>query len=669
MKPIPRIALLCLLIIAAFAVPNVNGSGGTGVVLVGQEQVVFSTLTGTINGVNYPCGFIPRTATGWNYTVDNEPYFDGPVAPISYMVGSTKKLHFNVSVGYKNYRVTSTLTGSGDSASVGAGTLDCNPVFVAALSYPDDIFAWGEWLYGTFRDVPSGKVYSHIYNEYYGGYYPGQDGYGAYVASGLAVSTNNGATFSRIQSAPNHVILRSVNLRQPIFDVQGYSCWPAIFKSPLDQLYYMASGGTTGTTMMRTNNLDDPLSWRAWDGSAFSLPTVPLSGTSQTIEVNPLYIGYSDYFKKYISVTIGSDEFANGRHNLIVYNLSDDMVHWGLTRKIMYNPACGPDHVCTGSEEPLPAYPSIMDPAYLGDTNDTTKASNGIIGARPYVTYIKNTPGQTIRQQLAIQKVSFENVAVNRMDNFSMRGIVGNGNENLVIGFIMQGTESKQFVFRGIGPSLYLPPKFGYSPIANPQISLYDAGGTLLASNLGWTTLPPADQAVLTSRGLAPPSTSESAIVRTLGPGAYTIKMDNGVGLGIIEGYDLSPLAEAKIAQVAVRGYSQPGNGALFLGFISRGGQVPVIRGTGASTLAPFGFSPVIPDPYLTVYRGAAQIGANDNWGQDPSWYQIQYVYQLNPGNALESATMLLPTERDSYTAILQGTGYGLLEVYNVNPN
>jgi hypothetical protein len=676
----PTLSLLLGLCALCFGAVAVRAGDVT---LLGNERIVFSTLFGDSTGVNYPCGRIARTATGWNYNVDNEPFFDGMIAPISYSEGGITKLRFNASLGYRNYEILSTISGFGEGATFSNGTLQCTPVYTGSLDYANDTFAWGEWLYGTFRDVGSGNVYAAIYNEYYGGYYyPGQNSY-VYVATGLAISSDNGHTFSKIASAPNHVILRSPDLPQGTDG--GYSHWAGIFQSPVDYMYYMGVGGPpTGTSMMRTSNLNDPQSWRAWDGSSFSLPTVPLTGSSQPIgwlepgvglhPVVPLYLGYSDYFKKYMAVTLGSSDNYQSGNNLIVYNLSEDLIHWGPPRKIMDNPACGPDHVCGNDVSgEIGSYPSIMDPGYLSDIGDSTKASNGMTGVHPFVTYIKDfVPPYQHRQEFAVQQVSFENVVFNRMDNFSMRGVVDGGGRSLVMGFIMQGTESKQFVFRGIGPSL--PNIFSYPTIGNPRISLYDGSGNLVASNLGWRSLSAADQNVLTSTGLNPGSDADSAIVVTIGPGNYTVTMDNGYGMGVIDAFDLSSTAESKIAEVSVRGYGQPADGALTMGFYSRGGQRAIVRGTGTSTLAPFGFSPVIPDPYVTVYDGGGgTIISNDNWWTDPNAGEIQND-GLAPGDGAESATLFttqttLPTRFSTYTVQMQGTGYGLLELYNVNAN
>jgi hypothetical protein len=621
-------------------------------------------------------------------------------------------LRFNASSGYKNYQITDNLASFPNGAA-----LDCNPVYTASLSVPNDAFAWAEWLYGTFRDVQSGNVYAVLYNEYYGGnYFPGPpaDGYGVYVALGLGVSTNTGATFSKIQPAPNHVIVRSPYLRQNTAASYGYGWFGGIFKSPLDQMYYVGAGGAeTGTTaLVRTNNLNDTTSWNAWNGSDWSVPTVPLSQPYEGIGINPLYLGFSDYFKKYIAVTTGNVGGDPSRGNYqIVYNLSDDLVHWGPARKIMDNPTCP----STGDCNSILSYPSSMDPVYLSQSNNSTMASNGMIGAHPYVTYIKNVDSGATHQQFAAQQVSFDNVVFNRMDNFSVRGVVGEG-QDVVMGFIIQGTEDKQFVFRALGPSLNLPADFGYDALPRPGIDLRDQNGNLLASNQGWQSLPADDQQRLTNTGLTPGSTDESALVVTLSPGSYSLTMyqwwpyyqsdalslrregsnarpasDAQVvapdcttcdyyGVGLLDAYDLSSLAEAKVAEVSVRAFSRPGNGALTMGFISRGGQQAVIRGTGTSTLAPAGFSPVIPNPYMSVYDNVGSlITSNDDWGTDSNAGLIQ-SYGLAPGDSFESATMFSTqtpafstqtsnTVFSNYSVQLQGTGYGLLELYNVNPN
>ena len=128
------------------------------------------------------------------------------------------------------------------------------------------------------------------------------------------------------------------------------------------------------------------------------------------------------------------------------------------------------------------------------------------------------------------------------LGNVATRGLVGSGNNVLIGGFItLDDTftrQSQTILVRGIGPSL------GGAGVSNslqdPFIALHDGQGALIVSNNDWGTSPEA--AALSLSGLAPPSAKESAILRTLAPGAYTVILsgaDGGTGVGSVEAYNL----------------------------------------------------------------------------------------------------------------------------------
>ena len=388
------------------------------VTTLGSPQRIFATGFGDGSGISYPCGFIPRTRSPFQQ--DNEPYFDGPIAPISYTENGVTKIRFNASLGSQNYRLTSTLQTNG---SFSGATLDCQPVYTPALSTDPNSFDWAQWLYGTFRDTGTGKVYAVLYNEFYGGHYP-RGSHSNMSVLGLAVSYDNGASFQKSVSDPNnpsaHIIIRP-NYLWSEGGGGGNGYQGGIFKSPLDGMYYVSANGDLPLLagMLRGTNLDDPSTWRGWDGTGFNLATNPLVSSLANIDVAPFYLGYSDYFKKYISVTTGNvnGEPARGSYQ-IVYKLSEDLVHWGPYRKVMDNPACPSTGTCAS----ISSYPSAMDPVYLRQTSDSVTASNGIIGAHPYITYVQNFGSGALRQDVSAQQVSFDRVPTNRIDNFSVRG-------------------------------------------------------------------------------------------------------------------------------------------------------------------------------------------------------------------------------------------------------
>lgn len=97
--------------------------------------------------------------------------------------------------------------------------------------------------------------------------------------------------------------------------------------------------------------------------------------------------------------------------------------------------------------------------------------------------------------------------------NLSTRLRVGTGDEVMIGGFIVSGTQPKKIIVRGIGPSLasFNVPGF----LANPTLELYDSSNQLLASNDNWKQDQPTE---IQNSGLAPTHDLESAIVRTVPP-------------------------------------------------------------------------------------------------------------------------------------------------------
>ena len=122
--------------------------------------------------------------------------------------------------------------------------------------------------------------------------------------------------------------------------------------------------------------------------------------------------------------------------------------------------------------------------------------------------------------------------------NIATRASVGNGDDVAIAGFVITGTNAKRIVVRAIGPSLSA---YGvHGPLPDPTLELHDSTGAIIAFNDNWGDTQ-SDEIRMT--GLAPSNFFESAIVRTLVPGAYTAVMrgKNGVtGVGLVEVYDLS---------------------------------------------------------------------------------------------------------------------------------
>ena len=130
--------------------------------------------------------------------------------------------------------------------------------------------------------------------------------------------------------------------------------------------------------------------------------------------------------------------------------------------------------------------------------------------------------------------------------NISTRAFVRTGDDVLIGGVILNGTQPKKIMLRAIGPEL--AQRGLAKPLSDPTLELHDETGALIASNDNWTTsviggVITSDQVQeITESGLAPTDPKESAIIATLPPAAYTAivrGVNDATGFALVEVYDL----------------------------------------------------------------------------------------------------------------------------------
>src|SRR5215211_2049191 len=126
-----------------------------------------------------------------------------------------------------------------------------------------------------------------------------------------------------------------------------------------------------------------------------------------------------------------------------------------------------------------------------------------------------------------------------RAGNIATRGQVLTGNDVMIAGFIIGGSQPKEVVIRGLGPSL------ANSNIANslsdPTLEIHDSAGNLILANDDWEADANADR--VRNAGLALSQTREAALYANLNPGSYTAVLagyNGATGIGLVEVYDLS---------------------------------------------------------------------------------------------------------------------------------
>ena len=257
--------------------------------------------------------------------------------------------------------------------------------------------------------------------------------------------------------------------------------------------------------------------------------------------------------------------------------------------------------------------------------------------------------------------------------NISTRLRVQTGENVLIGGFVITGTDPKRVIIRGIGPSLSA---VGITnALQDPTLELHQGGPTLV-TNDNWKMRQDgtSQQAEVEATGIPPANDLESAIVATLNPGAYTAILagkNDGVGIGLIEAYDLDQAARSKLVNISTRGYVDTGNNVMIGGFIiggNGGADVRVVIRAIGPSLSAAGITNALPDPSLELRdANGSTLMTNDDW-RSTQRAELEAT-GLAPTNDLESA--LVTSLRDgNYTAIVRGkggaTGVAVVEVYNI---
>ena len=147
-----------------------------------------------------------------------------------------------------------------------------------------------------------------------------------------------------------------------------------------------------GICMMRTNNLLDPSSWRAWDGSGYSVSFVsaytlaPGTEAQHVCHVTNLPAGsvedgcaahglfWSTYLNKFV-VTLGCDQATKA---VFKWATSDDLIEWSDAQVLLDSSMA---HKLSPNVRRGMNYPTFIDPS----ANDR---NFGTIGQNPYLFWV-----------------------------------------------------------------------------------------------------------------------------------------------------------------------------------------------------------------------------------------------------------------------------------------
>jgi hypothetical protein len=256
--------------------------------------------------------------------------------------------------------------------------------------------------------------------------------------------------------------------------------------------------------------------------------------------------------------------------------------------------------------------------------------------------------------------------------NISTRMDVGTGNNVMIAGFIVSGSQSKTIIVRSLGPTLG---SYGVANALNdPMLELHDSSGATIATNDDWQTGSQASQ--ISSSGYAPTNSNEPALIATLPAGTYTAIVrgyNNSTGVALVEVYELDTLS-TRLSNISTRGLVGTDQNVLIGGLIINGSTSKnlIVRAVGPSLASPpFSLSGTLANPILELHDSSGNLlASNDDWGSGTQAAAIS-ASGYQPPNPRESA-IIATLPHGNYTAIVRGvnnsTGIALVDAYDLDP-
>jgi len=293
-----------------------------------------------------------------------------------------------------------------------------------------------------------------------------------------------------------------------------------------------------------------------------------------------------------------------------------------------------------------------------------TLSADDISGAQSMYAAPTSTPTPTPTPTPSPSGSHFANIST-RMD-------VGTGNNVMIAGFIVSGSQSKTIIVRALGPTLG---SYGVANALNdPMLELHDSSGATIATNDDWQTGSQASQ--ISGSGYAPTNSNEPAVIATLPAGAYTAIVrgyNNSTGVALVEVYELDTLS-TRLSSISTRGWVGTDQNVLIGGLIINGSTSKklIVRAVGPSLASPpFSVSGTLSNPTLELHDSSGNLlASNDDWGSGTQAAAIS-ASGYQPSNARESAIIAILAS-GNYTAIVRGvnnsTGIALVDAYDLDP-
>ena len=319
-----------------------------------------------------------------------------PDSPARAFRDSANQVHLTLS-----HYVNRQMTGS----SLNSLTVSCNVTMSSHLTPDPSAYDDHEWIHSPFT-FDGNKVYALVHNEYQGYLYPGEcstqgsfDVHCWYNSITLATSTDSGTTYTHAQ-APTHLVASAPYQYVPDTGPLGLFTPSNIIARRTDNYLYVLThvepygAQQVGSCLIRTRTLNDPTSWRAWNGAGFTVqfinpyinPDPPEKHVCQPVSYDQIStmsqsLTYSSFFGKWLLVGTSS-MYDPGTGDTIYgffYSTSVDLITWSQ-RQVLIEGVLPQVYQC-GDEDPI-LYPALLDPRATTRNFSTT-------GQKAYIYFTK----------------------------------------------------------------------------------------------------------------------------------------------------------------------------------------------------------------------------------------------------------------------------------------
>lgn len=314
---------------------------------------------------------------------------------------SAGKVHLTISSD-ASYQMT--------GAGLNAVAVDCSHVVLGSAHNADPAqYDDHQWLHSPYT-VDGSKVYALVHDEYHGWEHPGEcSGPGPsqpkvlttpassfnpgcwYNSITFASSTDGGYTFTHAVP-PAHLVASVPYTYSQSTTAYGYFSPSNVVKKS-DGFYYTVFQAEPygvqqfGACEARTKNPTNPTSWRAWNGTGYTVqfinpytnPQPPEGHVCAPVAVTEIdkmvqSLTYNSYFKKYLLIGQSYDWDATRQEYVygVYYSTSSDLLTWSHRTLLME--AVLPWTYQCGGDNPI-AYPVVLNPQSTDRNFGTTGQS------------------------------------------------------------------------------------------------------------------------------------------------------------------------------------------------------------------------------------------------------------------------------------------------------